>query len=177
VQRYLAAFGPASVMDVQAWSGLTRLQEVVDRLRPELVHLRDEDGRELFDLPDAPRADPETPAPARFLPEYDNVQFGHADRRRILPDRTPPLFPGNGANAGTLLVDGWVAGEWRIARDGPRGGGGGSVSLAVVPWRRLDVRAEDDLVREGAALLTFVAPDADAHDVRVDRASGTPAAR
>jgi hypothetical protein len=80
VLRYLGAFGPASVMDVQSWSGLTRLKEVLDRLRPQLLAFRDEHGKELFDLPEAPRPDPSISAPVRFLGGYDNVLLGHADR-------------------------------------------------------------------------------------------------
>jgi hypothetical protein len=101
-------------MDVQTWSGLTRLREVVDRLRPRLRTFRDEHGVELFDLPDALRPDADTPAPPRFLPEYDNVLLSHADRSRIILDgRNPPLFPGNGAALGTVLVDGFLRGTWK----------------------------------------------------------------
>lgn len=117
VLRYLAAFGPASVADVQQWSGLTKLREVVDRLRPGLRVYADEDGRELYDVPDGPLPDAETPAPVQFLPEYDNLLFSHADRRRVNPAARPvPLPPGNGAAMGTVLIDGDYAADWRHHR-------------------------------------------------------------
>ena len=162
VLRYLAAFGPASVKDVQTWSGLSRLREVIERLRPELITFTDERGAELFDLPDAPRPDPDTPAPPRFLAEYDNVLLSHADRDRVIPDgRRPPLFAGNGAALGTVLVDGFLRGTWRISRRR------GAASLDVEPYRRLSRRDAAAVSREGHRLLRFVAADAEAHEVRV----------
>ena len=119
-RRYLGAFGPATVMDMQAWCGLTRLAEVFERLRSELRVDRNEAGREVFDLPDAPRPDADVPAPPRFLPSYDNVTLGHADRTRIVSEElrrriaaTAWMRPIAG-----FLVDGTAAGTWEIVREG-----------------------------------------------------------
>ncbi len=112
--RYLTAFGPASVADAATWSRLTGLREVFERLRPRLVTFRDERGRELFDLPDAPRPDADTPAPVRFLPEYDNVLLSHDDRSRFAGEP----FSAEAPVHGTVLVDGFVAGVWAL--DGAR---------------------------------------------------------
>ncbi|MGH9277728.1 MAG: winged helix DNA-binding domain-containing protein [Acidimicrobiales bacterium] len=112
VLRYLAAFGPASVADVATWSRLTGLREVIDRLSPGLRRFRDERRRDLVDLPDAPRPDPDTPAPVRFLPEYDNLLLSHDDRSRFY-DRS---VSSDGPVRGTVLHDGVVRGIWRVER-------------------------------------------------------------
>lgn len=120
VLRYLAAFGPASVLDAQAWSGLTRLAEVFQRLRPELRVFQDADsGRELFDLPDAPRPDPDNPAPVRFLPEYDNVVLGYADRGRIISPEDQVRLARENRYMAAFLVDGRVRGSWTVRTSGP----------------------------------------------------------
>ena len=159
IVRYLAAFGPASVADVQEWSGLTGLRDAVERLRPRLRAFHDESGRELFDLPDAPRPDPVTPAPVRFLPEYDNLILGHADRSRMLTDEhRKALWTKNGLLA-AALVDGTVAATWRIDRDRKR------AVLTIDPLRRLAKRERVALAEEGERLLDFTDPEP-AHDVR-----------
>jgi hypothetical protein len=157
--RYLAAYGPASVADAQTWSRLTGLREVFDRLRPGLAAFRDERGRELFDLPDAPRPDPETPAPPRFLPEYDNVLLAHADRARFVDDEVRRRIQGEGLVVGSLLVDGGAGGTW-TTRDRR-----GEVTLIVRPVGTMSAADQSAVAEEGARLLEFAAPDATARRV------------
>ena len=155
ILRYIAAFGPASVRDAQVWSGLPRLADVFERLRPKLRTFRDEAGRELFDLPDAPRPDPDTPAPVRFLAEYDNILLSHADRTRIIADKDRKwLFFGGGVLTSTFLVDGFVEGTWKIVRRGK------AAALEIKPWRPLRKKDMSALSAEGRRLLRFAAPGA-----------------
>jgi hypothetical protein len=168
VRRALGAIGPATVMDVQSWSRLTRLREVFDRLAPGLRAFRSDDGAELFDLPRAPRPDPETPAPVRYLPEFDNLLLSHADRSRVNPaGRKIPLFPGNGAQMGTFLVDGLHAGHWRIRRGPGTARGSSRAELQLEPFGRLSPAVVDQLTAEGQDLMAFAAADAESHEVRV----------
>ena len=149
VLRYIAAFGPATVMDVQSWCWLTKLREVVERLRPQLVTFRDEKGRELFDLADAPRPDPETPAPPRFVPEYDNIALSHDDRSRVIADSfRPTIF-----TRGGLLVDGFARGYWDIVREKA------SARLQIELFEPLSKTEEATVAEEAERLLGFAAAD------------------
>ena len=119
IWRYLRSCGPATVADLQVWSGLRRLREPLESMRGRLRTYRDESGRELFDAPDAELTDPETPAPVRFLPDFDNLVLSHDDRARII--RTPAdralVCPGYSIVRPTFLVDGYVAGTWSLEKD------------------------------------------------------------
>ncbi|WP_354698787.1 hypothetical protein DSM112329_04484 [Paraconexibacter sp. AEG42_29] len=161
--RYLAAFGPASAKDAQAWCGLTRMQAVADGLRDRLVTFTAEDGRELFDLPDAPRPEPGVPAPVRLLYDYDNLLLGHADRSRF-HGTVPPgaAFAGVPPDTapGAVLVDGVIRGSWLPHRD--RTAAGLTVRTAgITPTEATAVEAE------AGALLRFLAPEADPGNVRL----------
>lgn len=150
ILRYLAAFGPASVADIQSWCGLTKLSEVVDRLRPRLLALRNEQGKELFDLPEAPRPGAETPAPVRFLPIYDNLLLAHADRSRFLAaDTTVPPMPGNGRDTGGLLVEGYLRGVWNITLER------GKATLQIEAFPGLPEAQMPEVLAEGRRLLAF----------------------
>jgi Winged helix DNA-binding domain len=147
VLRYLAAFGPASVKDIAAWSGLTGVREIVERLRDGLRTFRYEIGAELLDLPDAPLPDPDTPAPVRFLPQYDNVFLGHADRSRIGdPADRPRLGFGDGRFFSPLLVGGFLRAVWRV-EDG---------DVVVKPARRLSKKDTTAVEAEGRRLAAFL---------------------
>lgn len=160
IRRYLAAFGPATVADIQAWSGMSGLQTMIKTMRPELVVFRDERNRELFDLPDAPRPPAETPAPVRFLPEFDNVLLAHADRQRIISDaHRPRVVTRNLLVLATFLVDGFVAGTWRLERRRRE------VTLTLSPFEPLSAQATADLVEEGEKLARFIEPEAQDHRV------------
>ena len=161
VRRYLAAFGPASVRDVQTWSGLTRLREVAERLRPELVTFHDEQGVELFDRPDAPRPDPATPVPVRYLYDFDNLLLSYADRSRFITESYfRQGFTVDGEMPRLVLIDGVTAGVWKLARERA------TAVLTVRPFHRLSGTERDALGAEGNALLTFAEPRAIDRDIR-----------
>jgi hypothetical protein len=148
---------------MQNWSGLTRLKEVFERLAPQLATFRDEEGRQLYDLPDAPRPDPEDEAPVRLLGEYDNVLLGHADRRRIIPEGfswSGMLASGRFVN--NLLLDGMLRATWWLERDGER------MVLGIRPFRKLARRERDAVHAEADRMLTFAAGDAEGRDVRFE---------
>jgi hypothetical protein len=160
IRRCLAAFGPCTVADVQAWTGLSGLAPAVDELRDELVVLADERGRELLDLPGAPRPDAGVPAPARLLPEFDSLVLAHADRTRVLPDEHKGrVVTKNLRVRATFLWDGMVAGTWAITRSR------GTATLRLEPFARLPRGAPKALTAEAEALLAFAEPDAKAHAV------------
>jgi hypothetical protein len=163
VLRYLAAFGPATAADVAAWSRLTGFAEVLERLRPRLRTFRSERGRELYDLPDAPRPDPDEPAPVRFLPEYDNVLLSHADRSRFAAEEYRRFTRAAGPFKGSVLVDGVVQGIWHTEPDKAAG----LVRLVVdhLPWSGSDTPAVET---EAHAAARFWHPGATNHEVRLD---------
>jgi hypothetical protein len=156
VLRYLAAFGPATAKDAGVWSWLTGLGGVMERLRPQLVMYRDEAGRELFDVPDAALPDPETPAPVRLLPEFDNLLLSHYDRSRL----SDGSYHGQRWWHGSLLVDGFLTGTWRPER---RPGG---ITLRIGLYRPLTDVELTDVEAEAALLVAFLGPNGDG-DVQI----------
>jgi Winged helix DNA-binding domain len=160
IMRYVSAFGPSTPADAQSWSGLPAMREVFERLRPRLRTLRDEDGRELFDTPRAPLPDPNTPAPVRFLPQYDNVLLAHKDRTRIVP---PGVSQWADIGWASVLVDGFLAARWWLDREKD------AATLRVDPLRRLTRAEKAGVVEEGGRLVAFLADDATTRDVLLRR--------
>ena len=151
IRRYLAGHGPATVMDVQAWCGRTRLREAIERLRPGLRTFRTEDGKELFDVPAGPLPDPETPAPPRFMPEYDNALLGYADRTRIVDEATRRLTLMENGYVSTVLVDGFVRAVWKLTTRRK------TATLAIEPFAAFSKRERAAVSEEGERLLGFLA--------------------
>ncbi|GAA3388230.1 winged helix DNA-binding domain-containing protein [Cryptosporangium minutisporangium] len=143
VRRYLAAYGPAATADLRAWCGLAGLPHAVAAVRPELVAFRDERGRELLDLPDAPRPDPDTPAPVRYLPAFDNAILGYDDRTRIVDDAHRGLSV---AGQRAVLVDGRVAALWTVEAG----------TVVVTPLRPFSAADRTAVAEEGRELAGFL---------------------
>jgi hypothetical protein len=156
VLRYLAAFGPATVADIQSWSGLVKVREVTERLRPRLRTFRDANGRELLDVPRGRFPDPDMEVPPRFLPDYDNALLGHKDRTRIMAHEHRKLV-----GRPTVLVDGFAIGSWKMRREG------GVATLVVEMLKRISKQDRAAVSDEGARLLDFLAADAQKKDVRI----------
>ncbi len=153
VRRYLAAYGPATVADLRAWCGLAGLPAAVSAIRAELVTFRDEHGRALVDLPDAPRPDPDTPAPPRFLPAFDNAILGYHHRTRIIDDAHRGLSV---AGERVLLLDGRVAATWTVESD----------TVVVTPLRRFSRADHTAVAEEGTQLASFLS-DKESDRVRI----------
>jgi hypothetical protein len=162
VLRYFAAFGPATVADVAAWSRLTGLRDVVERLRSQLRPFRDDRGRELLDLPDAPRPDPDTPAATRFLPEYDNVLLSHADRSRFHHRDERARTWSAPVVRGTVLHDGVVRATWHIDVDKTTD----RRTLMVHHPPGVTKREQSSIAAEGRRFLRFHEPERGAGEVR-----------
>jgi hypothetical protein len=124
---------------------MPEIRRALDRL--ELIRFRDDQGRELLDVPDAPLPDPETPSPVRFLPKWDNALLAWADRTRILPEPYRRVVIGqNGDVAQTFLVDGFVAGTWRVEKR----------RVVTKPFVRLSRVARTEVEEEAARLEAFL---------------------
>jgi hypothetical protein len=166
VRRYLAAYGPASVNDMQVWCRLTKLGAEFKALDKELVTFADEEGRLLYDLPDAPRPPADTPAPVRFLPLYDNVYLGYDNRRRMLfeTDRERLNLFANFKPA--VLVDGVIAAGWVVTRRKD------AATLEIEPYHKLTKKQVREIEAEGEAFLRFMEEDATSYTFEVQPFAG-----
>ena len=162
VHRYLAAFGPATVKDIQTWSGLVKLQDAIAKLKPELRTYQDEQGNELLDLPDLTLPYEDMPAPPRFLPEYDNFILSHADRSRVIPEKYKSnVFLSAGRVRATFLLNGFVAGTWKVER------ASGTARLIIEPFEPLAHQEQDALVAEAERLIRFIEDTASTYEVQI----------
>lgn len=161
VRRYLAAFGPAAATDVQRWSGLKGLKQVLEGMG-DLVTFRDERGRTLYDLPDAPRPGADVDAPPRFLPDFDQMLLAHDDKTRVIAEQHRSVVATKNLRIkATVLVDGFAVGTWQLARKRK------DATLTITPFEGLPRAARKPLVEEGERLLAFAEPEATATKVEI----------
>jgi Winged helix DNA-binding domain len=153
------AFGPGTVADIRTWSGVRGLRDVVASMGADLVSFADESGRQMFDLPDAPRPNPEIPAPLRFLPAFDNLMLAYTDRTRLMSDDDRRRVCVEDYIAPTLLLDGMVRGTWTLDHKA------GTARLTIQPFHRLTRTDQAAVTDEGARLLTFAAPKDEPHEL------------
>ena len=161
VRRYLAAYGPASINDMQAWCRLTKLSAEFKALEKELVVFEGEDGRVLYDLPDAPRPDADTPAPVRFLPLYDNAYLGYDNRRRMLDEADMKRLNLFSDFKPAALIDGVIAAGWVVSRKK------GVARLEIEPYHKVTKAQRREVETEGETFLRFMEEDADSYEVEV----------
>jgi len=163
VLRYLAGYGPASVADAQAWSGLPKLRDAFEGLRLRLATFRDDGGRELFDLPEAPRPEGDVPAPVRLVADYDNLITTRADERFVAKGLRSRVFLPGLRIAATVLVDGFVAGTWKLERKKD------VATVTVEPFAPFPARLRKEVTAEAEALLRFAEPEARSLEVQVGK--------
>jgi Winged helix DNA-binding domain len=161
VQRYLAAFGPASVTDAETWLG-TKLKEMFEKLRPEMRTYRDEGRRELFDLPELSLPESDAPAPVRFLPEFDNLLLSHSNRTRVVADefRSKVYLPALRV-AATVLIDGFVSAVWTVQKSK------NTATLVIEPFAKLAKAEHAALMEEGERLIHLIETSAQSHRVQI----------
>ncbi|MEV4056417.1 winged helix DNA-binding domain-containing protein [Amycolatopsis sp. NPDC049688] len=160
ISRYLRAFGPATVADVQTWAGITRLGEVAASM--DLRRYRDPDGRELLDLPELTVPDEDVPAPPRLLGPFDQTILSYADRTRVVTDAyRKRVITQNGLVKGTLLVDGQVRGFWEIQATRK------AAVIALSPFEKLPKRASAALEKSAGELVRWAEPGSATHEVRL----------
>ena len=164
VLRYLSAYGPATVKDAQAWTGVPNLDPVFASLGKTLIAVPGPTGKPLYDLPDAPRPDADTPAPVRFLPEWDSMIVTRADERVVGKADRPRVFLPGLRVAALVLVDGVAAASWNVSAKSKK------ATLHVETFRAWPAAVRRDVAPEGEALLRFIEPDAKTYDIKVTTA-------
>jgi hypothetical protein len=166
INRYLGAFGPASLADIARFAGQVppRIRPILEQLAPRLRRFSDERGRTLFDLPRAPRPNAEAKAPVRFLPRYDELLIGYEHRDRVIaPKHRAAVYSKNAIVEAVFLVDGLAAGTWGLATTKT------DALVSVRPFGALPRADRAGVIAEAEAVARFMAPDAKSHGARIAR--------